>query len=153
MAELHNKINFKGEVDSWARIAIERFRKELKKKKIYGSGNLYNSFEKQLEMSGTDVRAVYIRFALYGRFVDMGVGSGLKAYERKSNKAFLIAAKRYGADVEYVRRQPRRWFNKPKMAQIYRLREILERSLDHAIVTNIQDQLSSPDQTQYQVRI
>lgn len=150
--ELHDKINMRGLIDDWARIAIDRYKKEIAKKNIGVSGALSRSFQKEITVSGGDVKAVYIRFLMYGRFRDMGVGRGLKAYERKINKEFLIAAKTYGANVEYVRRQPKRWFNKPKMAQIYKLREILAKELDHAVVTNIQD-FFSDDMTQYKVNI
>lgn len=112
-------------VDEWSRIAILEFQKALDKKKIGVTGKLFNSFKRALEMSGGDVRATIIKFLMYGRFRDMGVGNGVKAYERKTNKANLIAAKRYGANVSYKSRQPKRWYNKPKVSQTLRLQELL----------------------------
>lgn len=112
-------------VDDWALIAIERFQQSLKKKKIGVTGELFDSFKRQLLLTGGDVGAVIIKFLLYGRFRDMGVGNGVKAYERKTNKANLIAAKRYGADVSYTSRQPKRWYNKIRIAQTYKLQELL----------------------------
>lgn len=112
-------------VDDWALIAIDRFQQSLKKRKIGITGELFNSFKRQLLLSGGDVGAVIIKFLMYGRFRDMGVGNGVKAYERQTNKANLIAAKRYGADVSYTSRQPKRWYNKVRMAQTYKLQELL----------------------------
>lgn len=112
-------------VDDWALIAIERFQQSLKKKKIGVTGELFDSFKRQLLLAGGDVGAVIIKFLMYGRFRDMGVGNGVKAYERKTNKANLIAAKRYGADVSYTGRQPKRWYNKIRIAQTYKLQELL----------------------------
>lgn len=120
-------------VDEWARIAILEFQKSLDKKKIGVTGKLFNSFKRALEMSGGDVQATIIKFLMYGRFRDMGVGSGVKAYERKTNKANLIAAKRYGANVSYSRRQPKKWYNKPKYAQTMRLQELLVESMGDKI--------------------
>jgi len=112
-------------VDDWALIAIDKFQQSLMKKNIGITGELFNSFKRQLLLSGGDVGAVIIKFLMYGRFRDMGVGNGVKAYERQTNKANLIAAKRYGADVSYTSRQPKRWYNKVRMAQTYKLQELL----------------------------
>lgn len=152
MADKKEVLNVDKEIDAWADIAIERFQKVLKQKKIGVTGNLYRSFEKEVQKSGGNVQAVFIRFAMYGRFRDMGVGRGMKAHERETNRWNLIANKAYGADVEYSRRRPKRWFNKPKMAQIYRLREILAESVGHAMVANLQEGFQG-DQTQYRVNV
>lgn len=112
-------------VDDWAKYTIIEFQNQLKKKKIGVTGELFRSFKKQLQMNGGDVGAVMVKFLMYGRFRDMGVGYGMKAYERKTNKANLIAAKRYGANVSYSSRQPKRWYNKTKTSQTFRLQELL----------------------------
>lgn len=143
-------LTFDKEIDEWAAIAIERLQKELRKKKIGITDNLYRSFEKEVQKSGGNLQAVFIRFAMYGRFRDMGVGNGMKAFERKSNKANLVGAKQYGADVSFSRRQPKRWFNKTKMSQIYKLREILAKSMGDSVVTNVQEGFGN---TQYRLNI
>lgn len=120
-------------VEEWARIAILEFQKSIEKKKIGVSRRLFNSFKKELQANGGDVQAVMIKFAMYGRYRDMGVGRGMKAYERKTNKSNLIAARRYGANVGYSRRMPKRWYSKTKMAQTLRLQEILIRDIGEDI--------------------
>lgn len=126
-------------VDEWARITIKEFQKSIEKKKLVDTRHLLNSFTKELKSNGGDVNAVLLKFAMYGRYRDMGVGRGMKAYQRKTNKANLIAAKRYGANVSYVRRQPKRWFNKTRIRETLRLQEILIRDLGHDIRTWIAD--------------
>lgn len=140
---LNDRINVRGEVDAWAKYAIERFKKELKKKKIGKSGELERSFSKALQLRDGDVEAVMIAFNMYGRFRDMGVGRGLSAYERFTNRANQAAAKSYGAKVDYVHRGAKRWFNKPKMSQIYKLGEILARSTDAAVSAKVQETMGS----------
>lgn len=120
-------------VDGWAHYAIIEFQKALDKMKIGASRQLFNSFKKQLQASGGDVMAVMIRFLAYGRFVDMGVGRGLAAHERASNRANLVGARAYGANVSYVKRQPKKWYSKTRWAQTMRLQEILARDLEHDI--------------------
>lgn len=126
-------------VDAWANYAIKEFQKNLAKRKIGVTGALFNSFKKQLDLANGDVNAVTIKFLMYGRFRDMGVGNGLKAYERKTNKANLIASKRYGANVSYVGRQPKKWYNKPKVSQTLRLKELLVQEMG----TKIQNWISA----------
>lgn len=121
-------------VEGWAHYAIVEFQKSLDKKKVGVTRQLYNSFKKQLTGSGGDVKAVMLKFLMYGRFRDMGVGRGMKAYERATNKANLIAAKRYGADVPYSRRMPKRWYSKTKWAETLRLGELLARDMGEDIM-------------------
>ena len=130
-------------VSDWAMYAISALQEELEKKKVRLTGALFNSFKKELRAAGGDVQAVLIKFAMYGRFRDMGVGNGLKAYERKTNKMNLIGAKRYGAKVRYVGRQPKRWYPKRKTAETYRLSEILVEQMGVDITRWIADEFGS----------
>lgn len=135
-------------VSEWAKYAIEAFQKSLQKKKIGITGALFNSFKSQLQNNGGDVGAVMLKFAMYGRFRDMGVGRGMKAYERKANKVNLIGAKRYGANVSYSRRQAKRWYPKVKTHETLRLQEILIRDLGF----NIREWIASEWQGNIEVR-
>lgn len=129
-------------VSEWARIAIERLQAALEKKKIGVTRELFNSFKRELENAGGDVGAVIIKFLMYGRFVDMGVGQGVKAYERKTNRANLVGARAYGADVSYNRRQPKRWYSKTKAHETLRLQELLIEDLGERIPAWIAEQWS-----------
>lgn len=126
---LHERIEFRGILSDWLRIFLEKLRRELKLKNIGKTQALSNSIKGELLRNGGDISAVLAKFSMYGRFVDMGVGNGVKAYERKSNSADRTAAKRYGANVSYSTRKPKRWINKRKMAEVYRLSEILAESV------------------------
>jgi|SRR5690606_2997523 len=129
-------------VNEWARIAIERLQAALDKKKIGVTRELFNSFKRELENSGGDVGAVIIKFLMYGRFVDMGVGNGVKAYERKTNRANMVGARAYGANVSYNSRQPKRWYSKTKTAETFRLQELLLQDLGERIPAWIAEQWS-----------
>ncbi|VXC44323.1 hypothetical protein [Sphingobacterium multivorum] len=126
---LHERIEFRGILSDWLRIFLEKLRRELKLKNIGKTQALSNSIKGELLRNGGDISAVLAKFSMYGRFVDMGVGNGVKAYERKSNSADRTAAKRYGAIVSYSSRKPKKWINKRKMAEVYRLSEILAESV------------------------
>lgn len=129
-------------VADWARIAIERLQEALSKKKIGITQDLFNSFKRELVSNNGDIGAVLIKFLMYGRFVDMGVGQGMKAYERKTNRANFIAAKAYEADVSYTKRQAKRWYSKTKTAESFRLQELLMEELGERIPAWIGEQWS-----------
>ena len=141
--KLFDDINIRGMVDEWARYTIEAWRKELRKKKIGVTDELYQSFTHQLQRNQTELLGVLLKFKFYGRLRDMGVGNGVKAYEVKENVANLIAKKRYGANVQSVNRRPGRWFNKIKTHQSHRLREILAEKAGVEISTNVADILNN----------
>jgi hypothetical protein len=151
MAEktLFDQIEIRGMVDAWSRYTIEAWRKELRKKKIGVTDELYRSFSHQLQRDGEALMGVMLKFKFYGRLRDMGVGKGLKAYERGSNKMNLNANKRYGTDLSAVSRKPARWFNKRKANQVHRLREILSARTTTAVSNSVSKILTT--QSEYNI--
>lgn len=145
------ELNLRGDVDKWARLTIKRFKNKQQALKIGKSGKLARSFKQSLQMNGREVTGVTISFDFHGRFVDMGVGRGLAAYERGTNRQNRQAGKRLHAKVEYHDRQPKRWFNKPKMARIYTLREILAGRLNNFTASEVKKGLSGD--MEYGIRI
>lgn len=133
---LFDQINIRGYVDGWARITIEKWRKELKRQNIGITNELAQSFEHQVKRKGAEIAEVMLKFKMYGRFVDMGVGNGVKAYERGTNKANATASKRYGANVGFANRKGKHWINKIKTSQSLRLAELLGPKASQAIVNN-----------------
>lgn len=140
---LFDEINVRSLVDDWARYTIEQWQKELRKKKIGVTDELYNSFTHQVQASSKELTGILLKFKFYGRLRDMGVGKGVKAYEVKNNVANLIASKRYGANVQSVSRKPGRWYNKIKTHETHRLREILAEKAGIAISTSVADMLNN----------
>lgn len=133
---LFDQINIRGYVDGWARITIELWKKELRKKRIGITKELENSFKSEIKRKGTEIAEVVLKFKMYGRFVDMGVGNGIKAFERGSNAGNRRDARRYGANVQFVNRQNKRWLNKIKTSQSYRLAELLSLKGSQAVIQN-----------------
>lgn len=148
MAEkvLFDNMNIRGIVDAWARYTIEQWRKELRKKKIGVTDELYRSFTHQLKRDRADLVGVMLQFKFYGRLRDMGVGSGVSAHERKNNTSNMAAARRYGANVHSVSRKPGKWLNKVKAHQSHRLREILAEKAGIAISTSVAELANNSSQ-------
>jgi hypothetical protein len=143
---LFDNINIRGMVDAWARYTIEAWRKELRKKKIGVTDELYRSFTSQIQRDSKELTGILLKFKYYGRLRDMGVGNGVSAHEVKSNVANMMSAKRYGANVKYVSRKPGKWFNKIKTHQSHRLREILAEKAGVTISTSVAEILNNSSQ-------
>jgi hypothetical protein len=71
--------------ESWAKITIKLWRKNLFRMKIgqNSSGDLYRSFKyKVIAGSRGNVDRIEFAFNYYGKFLDMGVGKGTKLGDR-----------------------------------------------------------------------
>lgn len=138
METLQDRIDLRKKVDEWAEITIDKFQKSIKKQGIGVSNDLIDSFTKQVITDRDEMVALLIKFKFYGRLRDMGVGRGIKAFERSGNAADRRGANS-GAKVSYVNRKPRKWYNKTKTAQLYRLREILGEDIGREATSYIND--------------
>lgn len=139
MRELNQILDLKTKLEKWGQIMIKVWQENLDKQGIGVSGELRNSFQEQVQQQQSEILGIAMKFKMYGRFRDMQVHRGVKAYERNQNNANRIGATRYGANVGYRSTTKKRWYNKPKMAQIHRMREILGIDLG----TGISDEISS----------
>lgn len=136
-------MQIRGFAEGWAQGTIRAWQKELRKKGIGITDELYNSFAAEVKIQQEELVGVMFRFLYYGRLRDMNVGRGLKAYERSNNTANASGARRYGANVDFVNRRQKRWYNKPKMAQIYRLRELLSQRMSQTVSNSVTEIASS----------
>ncbi|RZJ83479.1 MAG: hypothetical protein EOO20_22710 [Chryseobacterium sp.] len=124
-SNLFEQIRIKNLLDGWQKFTIQKWQEQLRKKGIGVTDTLYNSFEKAVRaQSGEKVESI-MKFLMYGRFRDMNVGRGLKAYERGTNNYARNAERRYGVRSPHVDRVQKRWLNKVNAAQTYRLSEII----------------------------
>lgn len=125
MSNLDEMLHLRSNLEKWGQITIKLWQENLDKKGIAASGDLAKSFEQKVHGSQADTMGIALKFKMYGRFRDMQVHKGVKAFERNQNDANRIGATRDGANVNYSNSPKKRWYNKPKMSQIYRMREIL----------------------------
>lgn len=113
-------------VQAWADIVIERWETKIERLKIGHSGNLVNSFYHHVKTQANgNVELITFSFEYYGKFVDMGVGRGVKI-----------------ADVEFSNRRPKPWYSKVFFSQLEKLKDILAdkyaTKAQLAIITNVE---------------
>lgn len=140
---LFEQMEIYGFADGWAKVTIEVWQKELRKRKIGVTDELYNSFKSQVQRNQQELLTILLKFKFYGLFRDMGVGRGLKAYERGTNKANATAVRQYGSDLRYTKRSPKKWLNKKKMGQVYRLRELLAERMNTVVSENVRNHFTN----------
>jgi hypothetical protein len=113
-------------VERWADIVIERWERKIERLKIGHSGKLSESFYHHVKTQANgDPEFIVFTFEYYGKFVDMGVGRGVKI-----------------ADVESSNRRPKSWYSKTFFSQLEKLKEILAdkyaTKAQLAIITNVE---------------
>lgn len=114
-------------VNDWARWTIWALQGQIAKRGIKGSGALMRSFTHRLvyDTNGMPAR-VTIGFYYYGKFVDMGVGKGVKISDVKGNAEkwrALTTSERKGSRP----RMPKKWYSKEMYYQYQRAAELLAR--------------------------
>lgn len=123
---LHERINLKQTLREWASYATQHFQQNLDKqlynkrsrKPTRRSGELRRTWYQNVQ-AGQGIDRVMIRFLMYGRFLDMGVGRGSSHTDRVVNRQLRLgrmARKRVG------------WYAKQKGYETHRLREILAKN-------------------------
>lgn len=96
-------------VEAWAAIVVERWERKIQQLKIYHSGKLVNSFVHFVNtQAGGNIDKIVFAFEYYGKFVDMGVGRGVKLGE-----------------VEASNRTAKPWYSKNFWSQFLKIKEIL----------------------------
>lgn len=139
-------------IKDWTNYAIQAFYNSIIKKRVgyvengrfrgVRNGELWNSFEKELRGSGGNVNAVIIKFAKYGRFVDMGAGRGYTLGEQVLNRRFDVYRNTEGRMVGRHGRQRKAWYSKTYRHQVLRLSELYEEIFGRRLATEIENSLS-----------
>lgn len=129
-------------IREWAKWTIWALQQEIVKKKIGVNGDLLRSFEHRVKVgAGGAVSGVTIGFYYHGRFVDMGVGKGIKLENVKGNAEVwrsLTSGERKGVR----RRQPKKWYSPTMYYEYQRLAELLRDKYSLSIPARIEYTLS-----------
>lgn len=103
-------MNNKETIEAWADFVIERWELDIIRLRITNTKQLINSFNCTIiTQSNGDISLIIFAYEHYGKFVDIGVGNGVK-YQ----------------DVKNSNRRPKLWYNKTFFGQVKKLGEILQ---------------------------
>lgn len=115
----------------WMKITIDELRKSLLEKRVREySGDLYRSFTGKIYYGADGMPSrVTIGFMFHGRFIDMGVGRGVKMENVKSNlqawRAFTRGERALGRKAGLEPRKPKKWYSPTIYREYQRAAEIL----------------------------
>ena len=85
MQTSQTKLSEREIAEAWAKITIIKWKKKLASNKIGDTGTLLKSFKYNVLASAQgNVLKITLLFEYYGRFVDMGVGKGVKIGDVKN---------------------------------------------------------------------
>jgi hypothetical protein len=126
MQSPQSKLSEREIAESWAKITIQLWRKNLSRLKIgqNSSGDLYRSFKfKVIAGAQGNVDRIDFAFLYYGKFLDMGVGKGTRLGDRPVSRGSRVLADRMlGTD-----RKPKKWYSRTFYGESQRLIEILQK--------------------------
>lgn len=118
-------------LQQWMNITIAELRKSLIEKRVREySGDLYRSFKGQVYYGGDGMpNKVSIGFMFHGRFIDMGVGRGVKMENVKTNlqewRALTKGERAAGRKAGQEPRKPKKWYSPTIYREYQRAAEIL----------------------------
>ncbi|OUJ69132.1 hypothetical protein [Hymenobacter crusticola] len=122
----------------WLAITIERWRANLKKLKIGSTQELYQSFQGEvISAADTELKA-RLSYALWGMYVDMGVGRGMGAGVKKQDADY----RRFRNDKGKLHRHVRKakvWYSRQMSREQKALAELMSESTGRILIAAIAD--------------
>lgn len=120
---MSENLDLKLTAEAWAEIVVERWENKISRLRIYKSGDLARSFTHHvISNANGNPELIEFTFLYYGKFVDMGVGNGIK----------------YG-EVEGSNRRPKEWYSKTFFSEIEKYKEIMADKFGQKAVMTIID--------------
>ena len=139
MQSSQTKLSEREIAQAWAKITIIKWKKKLASNRIGDTGTLLKSFKYNVLASARgNVLKITLLFEYYGRFVDMGVGKGVKIGDVKESATLRTLSGRMLGN----RRRPKKWYSKTFHAEVMKLSEIFAKEYGHKGVVAITENLS-----------
>jgi hypothetical protein len=139
MQTSQTKLSEREIADAWAKITIIKWKKKLSSNRIGDTGSLLRSFKYNVLASAQgSVLKITLLFEYYGRFVDMGVGKGVKIGDVKES----ATSRKLSGKMLGNRRRPKKWYSKTFHAEVMKLSEIFAKEYGHQGVVAITENLS-----------
>lgn len=144
MQSPQTKLSEREIAEAWAKITIVKWKKKLASNKIGDTGTLLKSFKYNVLASAQgNVLKISLLFEYYGRFVDMGVGKGVKIGDVKES----ATSRRLSGKMLGNRRRPKKWYSKTFHAEVMKLGEIFAKEYAHRGVLVITENTSDKSLT------
>jgi hypothetical protein len=135
-------LRFEWVVAQWAHITIREFQFEMVRKGI-SINRLYKSFTYNLKMGSNGMPSeISIGFLYHGRFVDMGVGKGVKMEDIKGNIEVYRNLSGKQKKTASKPRRPKRFYSPVAYREFAILSRILAQEFNMGISNVLETELS-----------
>ena len=112
--------------EAWLKFSIEKFQANIKKLRIGSTQDLYNSLQGELvSAAGGNELKLRLSYAVYGMFVDMGVGRGMAAGVTKAQGADFYRLRNAKGQLLRHERKAKRWYSRQMGRETHRLSELV----------------------------
>jgi hypothetical protein len=126
----------------WAMFVMEKWVKALVKYKVGVTHDLQRSFEKELIKSNGNVDRVIFKFLKYGRFPDMGVGSGWDLNGLVEHRRFDRYRDTRGTMTESAPRRKKPWYSKTFFKEVAKLKAIYQEEYGQQLINVLESALT-----------
>ncbi|SHL88083.1 hypothetical protein [Hymenobacter psychrotolerans] len=132
--------------EQWLDITVTNFIENMRKLRIKNTGALMASFKKQVIGSASGRLQLQLSYALYGKFVDMGVGRGMGAGVRRGDDGYERIRNTRG-QLKRRQRKAKPWYPKAIGYQTKRLAELMSELHGTLLISAVSDALPAQDVT------
>jgi len=106
-------------VEAWTDILLDRLYQSIYKHKILNTWQLHDSLSAKILGGQKSPEAIALEYLYYGKFVEMGVGKGVRLENRNQMQ------QDYRHNEGGTRRKPKKWISKIVYSQTLKLRDIM----------------------------
>ncbi|MBO0360747.1 hypothetical protein J0X19_22490 [Hymenobacter sp. BT186] len=132
--------------NKWLDFTIESFVENMRKLRIQDTGTLMASFKKQVIGSAEGRLQLQLSYALYGKFIDMGVGRGMGQGVRRGDDGYDRIRTSRGR-LRRKERKARKWYSREMAYQTKRLAELMSELHGTVLISSVSDALPAQDVT------
>ncbi|WBO86241.1 hypothetical protein [Hymenobacter yonginensis] len=128
----------------WLDFTVESFIRNMRKLRIKQTGALMASFKKQVIGAASGRLQLQLSYALYGKFVDMGVGRGMGLGVRRGDDGYDRLRNSRG-QLKRRERKAKKWLGKTLAYQTKRLSELMSELHSTILLSQVSDVLPTED--------
>ena len=128
----------------WLDFTVESFIENMRKLRIQNTGALMVSFKKQVIGSASGRLQLQLSYALYGKFIELGVGRGMGQGVKKGDDGYDRIRNTRG-QLKRHQRKARKWYSRELGYQTKRLAELMSELHGTLLISAVSEALPAED--------
>lgn len=128
--------------EDWLKFTLHDLAENIRKGKIIDTETLLKSLGGNIQAGGGDQLKARITYAIYGKYLDMGVGRGAQAGVKRGDAGYEKKRDKSGRFLTHKRR-PRQWYSREIGKQKHALGELMTRYYGRLAIAAATDEMPS----------